>query len=97
MIDKLNYCSKLFKNKSITYSNNTININMDMEPYEVSELINDNYLEIESLLSKMNLKINSYRLYEEEYGGFCHYGVLQFDIDKLNLKELDLIKTLLFN
>ncbi len=96
MTNKLDYCTELFKNQRVSYLNNAINIDMEMEPYDVAERIDDIRTLIEPFLSKINLEIDSYRIYEEEYGGFCYYGVLQFDIDQLSFKELDLIKTLLF-
>ena len=94
---KLDYCLELFKDNETSYFNNTISIDMQIEPYELTELIDTITPHIEDILPKLNLKIDSYRNYEEEYGGFCYYGVLQFDIEELSFKELDLMKELLFN
>ncbi len=95
--NKLDYCSELFKNQRVIYANNTVSIDMEMDFYEADEIIDDIKFNREPSLSKINLKTDCYRIYEEEYGGFCYYGVLQFDIDKVSFKEMDLIKTLLFS
>ncbi|QSZ42210.1 hypothetical protein GJV85_08820 [Sulfurimonas aquatica] len=73
-----------------------LHINMDMEPWEVGELVDSVYPILRQKIPQVKLEVNGYRTYEEEYGGFLAHGVLTIDTKKLNKKDINFIREVIF-
>lgn len=67
-------------------------IDMDMEPWEVGELIDNIYPIIKQKVSQIKLEVDGYRTYEEDYGGFMAHGVLTMDTNNLSKEDVDFIR-----
>jgi len=73
-----------------------IYIDLDIEPFEVYEFIDVICPIIHKVIPNIMFEVDSYRVYEEKYGGFLAYGVLAFDITKLTKDEITFIKKVVF-
>lgn len=69
-----------------------LHIDMDMEPWEVAELIDSIYPTLIQQVPHMKFEMNGYRTYEEEYGGFIAHGVLSLDTNNLKREDLNFIR-----
>jgi len=73
-----------------------IHIGLDIEPWEVSELIDEVYPIIHKVVPNIRFEVNAYSTYEEECGGFSDHGVLTFNITKLTEDEITFIEKVIF-
>ena len=71
-------------------------MDLDIEPWEVCELIDDINPIIHKVIPNVRFEINAYRTYKEEYGGFLAHGVLTFDTTKLTKNQISFIKKIIF-
>ena len=69
-----------------------VHLNLEIEPWEVSELLDEVYPIIHKVLPSVMFEVNSYKRYEEEYGGFEAYAVLTFKIAELTQQDIVFIK-----
>ena len=81
---------------NIIHDGVNIHIDLDIEPWEVGELIDEIYPIIHKLLPYVKFEINAYRTYEEEYGGFLSHGILTFEMGNLTQDEITFIKKVVF-
>lgn len=70
-------------------------IDMDMEPWEIGELMNDIYPTIKQKVPHAKLEIDAYKTYEEEYGGFTLHGILTIDTYNLSNEDMNFIKEMI--
>lgn len=73
-----------------------IYLDMDMEPWEVGELIDEVYPVVHEVIPNIKLEVDGYRTYEEEYGGFIARGILKLDMQELSKDDLIFIKKVIF-
>ena len=65
---------------------------MQLEAYEFQEFLEEWKVLVSEKIPYLEFDVDYYKIYEEEYGGFCHYGVLKINIDNLSKKDMLYIK-----
>ncbi len=83
---------------SLAYISTPTHIYLDINKIELDELY-ELFEKIKEKIYKVNptldMKVKSYKVYEEEYGGFQYYGLLELNIDTLTQEEAIFINNLI--
>jgi len=90
--NNLVFLVKLFKNENIISVGSLVHIDMSMEAYEFKDLYEKLKPIVYKKIPHLTLDETYSKVYEEEYGGFCDYGILKFDVEKLSQEDILFIK-----
>ena len=90
--NNLEFFIKLFDDKHIIFQGSFAYIDTKLDECDFQNFLCEFESYIYQIIPHLELKINFYSIYEEEYGGSCHYGVLGINIDNLSKKDMRYIK-----
>ena len=96
MEEEYDFYKELFSDASITFNSSSLSVDLEMEPWEVSDLMDSVYPIVHKKVPNFSYKINAYKTYEEEFGGFFYHGVLEIDMLEISKEEISYIKNIIY-
>lgn len=88
MIEEYEFYKELFNGLVVNIAPPYLIIDMDREPWDIDELMHEVSPIIKEKIPSFKYRVNGYKVYEEEYGGFMAYGVLEIEVQNLSKEDI---------